>query len=426
MEPSMNLRFLCLSAAAALAAGAATSPAVAQAPVQVTVTPPAGQATVGPGGVQVGAQAPKAEIKIDAKAAAFAAIGLLKNFFARSARTGLYVVAFALVDGSLQRLTDPGPNAIQAGQHYVSIVVEELRIHGSNLPRPLALALKVSGALPQGNEFTAILGTARKEESDGFFKFNRPVVIAPFVYKGKPLTVEIALAPCSEDWAQQIDKAKEVWGTVRDVDPNAYTRHPIDATHLGMAGSDWFRADFAAKAENTALPLAAGQYVIIAHENPDEIAAKVTFDDRGLIWKGSGEIVKGVSFATLRINRRKRGPRRETPLAAGLRAVEGALTAMRIEDAKNAVASLPDLIKNDPHITEAERDLFQTRTAIYQLQIDRLAAKNGNDKATFVAKSDEILQAFEALKKKFADMIEPAETNQMEYEIRRVKREKDD
>jgi hypothetical protein len=342
------------------------------------------------------------------------------------AHTGNQVVAFALVGDKLERLVDPGPNAILPGQHYVSIAIEEVRVHAGRLPRPLALVLKVNGALPQGDEFNAVLGTTRKEDNDGFFKYNRTAIISAFAYKGKPLAVEVALAPCTEEWAQQIDKAKKEWGEVREVDPNAYVRHPVDAAHLGVDGSDWLRVAFGTKEDRNSLPLAAGRYVVFAHPNANEIAAKVTFDDRGLIWAGKDEVVKGVSFATFLVNRRRRGPRRDTPLEQAIKAVQGALEAGRLVDAKNGLQKLPEMIAQDPHITEPERELNRAFIAIYQLRIDRREAKQANDKATFVAKSEELIKTATELKKKFADMIEPVERNQLDFSLRRWTREKDE
>jgi hypothetical protein len=337
------------------------------------------------------------------------------------------VAAFKLEGDTLKRTIDPGPNAIVANQHYVSIAVEEVRIHRGNMPRPLALVLKVLGALPQGGEFTAILGTARVPEGDGFYKFDRPAIVSPFVYKGQPLVVEISLAPCTEDWAKKIDEAKRVWGDTRHLDPNAFEQHPVDTTHLGSDGSDSFRAGFATTQDPAALPLTAGKYVIVSHPNPSELAEKVTLDPRGyLVWKSNGEQVQGASFATIFVNRRKRGPRRmDTPLERAKRTVDGAITAERFDDARSALQQLPDLIEKDPSITIPEKELEKARLKIFQLRIERRLAKQQKDKDTFVAKTDEIVKELNEIRKKFDDMLEPFEKNQMQYSIRRFLRERD-
>lgn len=104
-------------------------------------------------------------------------------------RQGFKVSAYMLVGNELKRVTDPGPNAIKANEHYVNIAVEEVRIFGGGLATPLVLLLKSAGALPQGADFQAMLGQAKKPEDDGYFAWRRPVVISPFVYRGQPLTV---------------------------------------------------------------------------------------------------------------------------------------------------------------------------------------------------------------------------------------------
>jgi hypothetical protein len=343
------------------------------------------------------------------------------------ARTGNVVAAYRLEGDVLKRAVQPGPNAIEAGKHYANLAIEEVRIHGASFPRPLALVLKVAGALPQGGEFTAVLGVAKKPEDDGYYKFTRPVIINPFVYKGQPLVVEVALAPCTEAWAEKIKEAKKEWGEVRHVDPNDYKVHPVDSTHLGTDGSDWFKASFATLNDPSSLILEAGRYVVFSHPNPQELLDKVTFDERGMIWKGKDEPVKGVSFVTILINRRKRGPRRDgTSLEAGKRAVDAAIVGGRTDDAKSAIEKLPELIKRDPHITDLERELETAWIKIYQLRMERRAAREQKDKATFTSKCDELVAALNEIRKKFGDLLEPYEVNKMKYSIRRYLREGQD
>lgn len=339
--------------------------------------------------------------------------------------TNFKVAAFQLRGGSLARNVDPGPDKIEANQHYVSIAIEQVRIHKGRLRRPLALVLKVTGALPTGGEFQAILGTINRPDDDGYYSFMKPAVLDPFVYKGQPLIVELSLAPCTEDWEAKIDAAKKEWGDVRHIDPNAFVRHPVDATHLGSDGSDWLKAAFATAHDPNSLPLAAGRYVIFSAPDPVQIHDKVTFDERGLIWKGRDEVVKGVSFATIFINRRKRGPRRDTILEQTKRQVENAITAGRLDDARAALAKLPDMIDRDPHTTQPEKELDKARLKLYQIRIERRAAKDAKDKATFVSKTDDALAALNEIRKKFGDMLEPFEVNQMRYMIKRYLRERE-
>jgi hypothetical protein len=241
--------------------------------------------------------------------------------------------------------------------------------------------------------------------------------------KGHPLTVELALAPCSEPWAARIDEAKKQWGTVRHVDPNEYVRHPVDATQLGMEGTDWFRASFATRDDPSSLPLVAGRYVIFSHPQPSAIADQVTFDDRGLVWRRRDEVVKGVSFATLLVNRRTRGPRRDTPASLARRAVERAIASDRLDEARRALQQLPGAIARDPHITRAEKALESARVALYRLRIERRAARE--DKAAFVAKTDELIRAYGEHRKELAAVLEPFEVNEIEAAIRRLQRERD-
>jgi hypothetical protein len=357
-------------------------------------------------------------------------VGLLAVLLASTslacAGSRLKVAAFKLEGDTLKRVIEPGPNAIVADQHYVSIAIEEVRIHQGSLPKPLALQLKVTGILPGTEEFQAILGTAKNPEDDGNYKFLNPVVISPFVYKGQPIIVEVALAPCTEDWAKKIEEAKREWGGTRHVDPNEPKKHPIDATHLGTDGSDWLKAIFGATQDPSALPLVAGKYVVFAHQNPLAIADKVTFDDRGLVWKESNDVVKGVSFVTLFVNRRKRGPRRDSPMEQTRRAAETAVDAGRIEDARAAMSKLPDLIDKNPSITQAEKDLYKAQLKVMEMLIERKAALDAKDKATLAAKTDEVVAAMNDIMKKFADMLEPFEINKMKYDIRRYEREKNE
>ena len=336
-------------------------------------------------------------------------------------RQGFKVSAYMLVGNELKRVTDPGPNAIKANEHYVNIAVEEVRIFGGGLATPLVLLLKSAGALPQGADFQAMLGQAKKPEDDGYFAWRRPVVISPFVYRGQPLTVEISLTHTSDGIAAQLDAAKREWGDVRHVDPNDYKRHALDAMKLEDEGSEVLRAAFATLAEGASLPLVAGRYVVFSHPEADTIADKITFDaDRGLVWKDGDSPVKGVSFVTFMLNRRFRGPRRmETLLEMTRRTIDGAISGGNLDNAASANVKLPDIIDKDPHITNPEKALFKDFVKLYDLRIARRKAKEAKDKAALGTATDELVKHIGEMKTRNKDVMEPAEVADLNTRMRR-------
>lgn len=338
-------------------------------------------------------------------------------------RTGVTSAAYMLVGNELKRVTEAGPDAIVANQHYVSIALEEVSINGAGLVTPLILSFKAEGALPQGQEFQAVLGRAKGEDG-GFFKVLRPLIVDPFVYRGQPLILDVSLTTVPKEVGLQVDKAKEVWGDVRHVDPNSYTRHALDAAQFPTEGSEWIRASFATKVDPSALPMVGGRYVVFSHPNPDELKDKVNFDERGLVWKDGNEPVKGVSYVTFFLNRRKRGPRRmETMMEQQKRTIEGAIVSGKLDVAKNAMEKWPEFIDKDPHITDLEKEFHKTLIKFYTLQVEFGTAKEGKDAATVKNKADELVKFIDGFKKQYKDMIEPAEVNDMNFKMRKYLRE---
>ena len=186
------------------------------------------------------------------------------------------------------------------------------------------------------------------------------------------------------------------------------------------------RAAFATKADAASLPLVAGRYVVFSHPNPDELKDKVTFDERGLVWKDGGEPVKGVSFATFLLNRRRRGPRRmETMVEMQKRTIETAITNNQFDQAKSAIAKLPEFVDKDPHITDSEKAFNKELCSLFALRVERKQAKAAQDAATLKSKSDDLVKAIDAFKKKYADMIEPSEVNDLNFKLRRYLRERE-
>jgi hypothetical protein len=141
-----------------------------------------------------------------------------------------------------------------------------------------------------------------------------------------------------------------------------------------------------------------------------------------LIWKSSDEEYTETPYIILNITRYKRYPAEETELRKLIKQVESLYETGAHERALEQLRNVGAAITEDKIITQNEKNLERSLMDLRRAKIEAAVAKGKGDNAEFLKKCQEQVKYLDAIKKEFAEILEPAEIKDFDFQKTRLDR----
>jgi hypothetical protein len=391
------------------------------------------------------AAAPLAVIALSMAACGPSAIDWRNHTSLRSSGTGHKGVTMSHVEPD-----EVLKNAISRDLHYVTIALDSVFFR--NLPgimsgATVVFGFEVQGVLPKGASIKTVFEPIKSVGENAHLAMDNLTVIQPFLYTGQNMTVTLYFQAVAEEESMNIaGRIQGAAGLLKKLNPMVDTAvNTAKSLFTSIIGAfrkkemQWkysftlYPADSVYR-DKPELLFLAGRHILIATpptSAPEALRKKVNvrvltkeLGLRGnrLIWKSSDEEYTETPYIILNITRYKRYPAEETELRKLIKQVESLYETGAHERALEQLRNVGAAITEDKIITQNEKNLERSLMDLRRAKIEAAVAKGKGDNAEFLKKCQEQVKYLDAIKKEFAEILEPAEIKDFDFQKTRLDR----
>ena len=332
--------------------------------------------------------------------------------------------------------------AVQANLHYASVAIDSAffrdlpGMHGASV----AFGLELHGVLPKGKAIKTVLGVKEVKGEHAFLSFDNAVVIEPFLYTGRNITITLHFRAVGKSDANNIrGRIAGSGGAFKKIDPARYaaldagidlfssiiaafgskdktwrysfTLHPVDSTYrdkpemLFTATRHILLALPPGNAPSAFKPL-----------RPHYLLRMLKLSGNRLVWKKSGDAYESTPYIVLNVVRYKRYPRSDTKLRNMAKQVANLIENGNYEQAVSDLRNLSVAINNDPVITQVEKDLEFAWRDFRVAKIKGLQANKKGDHTAELAETVKQIKQLALIRSQFAKSLYPYEVKKISYQ----------
>lgn len=356
-------------------------------------------------------------------------------------------VAFAPTQSALALQQDAGQPAPFTEQDYINLGLSRVALSG--LPGlaagdAVAVALRVTGALPEGKAINTIVGLITLD-AQGTGELRHEVKIGPFPFRGD-VALELVVQRIAPEESLNIHgRIAGASGLLRRLHPyaeaNLRTAKSLSTGIIGAfraASPTAWKTRFHLRAAKPEVPtdaqLLRGETVVIwqphqrapaalrARLAPEALTRELVTGMDALNWKESGEPFREAPFVVVMVQRVPRLGWLGQPAYKDLETVRGLIRARKYDEAQKLLAAIADELGRTSLLTVAERslilafcDLQQAHLALRQSETTKVPEGARKEQLAALAIVRRILTAH-------ASIVLPDEQNNLRAEEKELAR----
>lgn len=350
--------------------------------------------------------------------------------------------------------------AIRANLDYVSVALDSVFFR--DLPgmvgRQVAFGLELLGALPDGTPVKTVMDLAEPRGDNAFLSFNNAVMVKPFLYTGRNITIRLHFKTVARSAAANVmGRIQAAQDSLKTIEPTSMAGRDLGLALFSTVMPVFSKKEQHWKYQFTLYPaestmrdkpemlFTAARHILIclppanapgAYKaiKPRLLLRMLNLQGNRLVWKQSRRAYTTTPYIVLNVVRYRRYPSSATRLKQLVKKVDDLTENGNYKLALAGIANLGAAINEDRVITETEKNLQRAWQDYRQARVRMLMEKRealqqgtaGNDAGARLAEGRVLKQVLAQLRylgdirSQFAQVLYPYEVKRIQYRLGRL------